>query len=78
MHTKQNAHCLPHPVQYRPSVQKFFMIFFNTDAQMDRWTNQLNTPLPSMGTGGIFLYPIFLPLTKQSELALLTHSVLFG
>ena len=26
-------------VQFHPSVQKLFMIFFNTDRQTDRWTD---------------------------------------
>ena len=48
------------------------------DRQTDRRIHNLHTkqitPLPYMGTGGIFLYPIFSTSLKM----VLAHSILFG
>ena len=54
-------------IQFRPSVQKLLMIFFNTEGQTHKLHSKQITPLPNMGTGGNFLYPIFLPSTKGVE-----------
>ena len=33
-------------IQFRPSIQKFFMIFFNIDTQMDGHTNSIQNESP--------------------------------
>ena len=53
-------------IQFCPLIKKLFMVFFNTDGQTNRQTDtqthklhtKLITPLPYIGMGGIFLYPI--------------------
>ena len=48
-------------IQFHPSVQKLFMIFFNTDAQMDGHTNSIQNESPHYPIwvrAEIFLYSI--------------------
>ena len=64
-------------VQFRPSIRKLFIIFFNTDTQKDGWTHKLCTkritPLPYTGMGRIF-FPHFFYLSQNGvrSLCLLT------
>ena len=53
------------------------MIFFNTDRRMDGESHKL-THHPKQVQAEILYTPIFLPLTKRSELVKQAHSVLFG
>ena len=79
-------------IQFCLSIQKLFMVFFNTDGQTHRRPDgqtsrrtdtqtpyKTNHPTTLYGYGRKFFYtPFFLPLSKRSELASLAHSVLFG
>ena len=49
-------------VQFCPSDQKLFMIFHNTDRQTHKLHTKQFIPLPYMGAGGNFFYPVFVPL----------------
>ena len=45
-----------------------FLLHGHTDGQMDRHTNSIqneSTLYPIQGAGGIFFYPVFLPLTRS-------------
>ena len=64
-------------IQFCPSIQRLFMIFFNTDRRMDGESHKL-THHPKQVQAEILYTPFFLPLTKRSELVKQAHSVLFG
>ena len=68
-------------IQFCPSIQKLYMVFFNTDGQTDGRTNSIlneSPHYPIRVRAKKNLFPFFLPLSKRSKLALLTHPVLFG
>ena len=56
-------------IQFCPSIQKLFMVFFNTDGHPDGRAHKLHTkwitPLPYTGTGEIFFIPHFFYLSQN-------------
>ena len=46
-------------IQFCPSIQKLFVVFFNTEGKTHKLHTKQITPLPYLGTDRNFLYPIF-------------------
>ena len=59
-------------IQFCPSIQKLFMVFFNTDTQTDGHTNSIQNESPHYPIrvrGKIFYTPFFLPLSDKACLS---------